>query len=147
MVIDRGARDGLQIGMAVIAGDGIFVGKISALEEDVSTILLVSDHASRIASARAGTHTLFGIVEGEGNGVARLTLVPQAQTLAQNDIIVTAGTEEKIPGDLAIGLVNDVQGQPTDPFKTATIEPLARPDTLGLVVVLRPAVLRPKGAK
>jgi len=147
VVIDRGARDGLQIGMAVIAGDGIFVGKISTLEEDVSTVLLVSDHGSRIAAARAGTHTLFGLVEGEGNGVAKLTLVPQAQALAQNDIIVTAGTEEKIPGDLAIGLVNDTQGQPTDPFKTATIEPLARPDALGLVVVLRPTVLGPKGGK
>jgi len=143
VLIDRGTVDGLETGMAVIVGDGVFVGKIISLTQNVSTVLLVSDHRSRVASARAGAKKLFGIVEGKGNGVANLTLVPQAETLNRDDIIVTAGTEDKIPGNLAIGLVNDIQGQPTDPFKTATIEPLARPDALSLVVVLRPGALRP----
>jgi len=143
VLIDRGARDGLETGMAVIVGDGVFVGKIISLSQNVATVLLVSDHRSRIASARAGSQKLFGMIEGKGNGVAKLTLVPQAESLTRDDIIVTAGTEDKIPAHLAIGMVNDVEGQPTDPFKTATIEPLARPDSLSLVVVLRPGALRP----
>ncbi len=143
ILIDRGASDGLEVGMAVISGDGIFVGKISSLNQNVSTVLLVSDRRSRIAAARAGDKKLFGIVQGEGNGVARLTLVPQADALAKNDIIITAGTEDKIPKNLAIGMVDDIQGHRTDPFKTATIEPLARPNSLNLVAVLRPDVLRP----
>lgn len=143
VLIDRGTSDGLETGMAVIVGGGVFVGKIISLTQSVSTVLLVSDHRSRVASSRAGTQKLFGLVEGKGNGVAKLTLVPQAEALERDDIIVTAGTEDKIPGNLAIGLVNDVEGQPTDPFKTATIEPLARPDALSLVVVLLPGALRP----
>lgn len=143
VLIDRGARDGLENGMAVIAGDGIFVGKISALRENVATVLLVSDRRSRIAASPAGAHRLFGMVQGQGNGVAGLTLVPQAEPLTRDDIIVTAGTEDKIPANLAVALVNDVEGKATDAFKTATLEPLAQADALSLVVVLRPVALRP----
>ncbi len=143
VLIDRGAADGLETGMAVIVNDGVFVGKISALEEHVATVMLVSDRRSRIAVSPAGEHRLFGMVEGEGNGVAKLTLVPQNEPLAPDDIITTAGTEEKIPPNLAIGFVNTIEGTQTDPFKTATLEPLIQPDRLDLVVVLRPDALRP----
>ncbi|MFZ2803893.1 MAG: rod shape-determining protein MreC [Patescibacteria group bacterium] len=143
VLIDRGSSDGLETGMAVAAEDGVFVGKITSLNERTATVTLVSDGQSRVAASLAGTHQLIGMVQGEGNGVAQLTLVPQSQALKANDIIVTAGTEEKIPDNLAIAMVNDVEGKPTDPFKTATLEPLAQVDQLDLVIVLRPAALRP----
>lgn len=143
VLIDRGTSDGLEVGMAVVEEDGVFVGKVTSVSERVATVTLVSDKDSRVAASLAGTRQLIGLVEGEGNDVARMTLVPQTQPLKANDIIVTAGTEEKVPADLAIALVNQVDGKPTDPFKTATLEPLAQTDRLDLLIVLRPAVLRP----
>lgn len=145
VLIDRGSNDGLENGMAVIAEDGVFVGKIVSLSERVATVRLVSDEQSRLAASIAGSSGLSGLVKGEGNGVATLTLVPQTQPLERDTVVVTAGTEEKIPPNLAIALVNGVEGKPTDPFKTASLEPLARMDRLDLVVVLRPAALRPSG--
>lgn len=143
ILIDRGSDDGLEKGMAVVVGDGIFVGKITQLNRRFSTVLLASDERSRVAAAPLGSRRLFGIVEGSGNGVSRLTLVPQSEPLKRDDIVVTAGTEDKIPPNLAIALVDEVQGQPTDPFKVATLLPLAKTDQLSLVTVLRPAALRP----
>jgi cell shape-determining protein MreC len=130
--------------MAVVVGDGILVGKVTSLKERVSTVMLISDVSSRLAAASLGGSRLFGLVEGSGNQVARLTLVPQSEPLGRDDIIVTAGTEEKIPPHLVIGIVNDVQGTPTDPFKSASIEPLAKRDQLNIVMVLRPSALRPE---
>jgi rod shape-determining protein MreC len=143
VLIDRGSADGLETGMAVVAEDGVFVGKVTSISERVATVTLTADPQSQVAASLAGVHQLIGLVQGEGNGVARLTLVPQSQPLKANDIIVTAGTEEKVPANLAIALVNQVDGKPTDPFKTATLEPLTRVDKLDLVIVLRPAALRP----
>jgi len=143
VLIDRGAGDGLEKGMAVIVGDGIFVGKITALSQYLSTVMLVSDERSRIAASPPGARRLFGMVQGLGNGVSQLTLVPQSEQLKSHDIIVTAGTEEKIPSDLAIASVDEIGGKATDPFKTATLQPLAQTDELSLVEVLRPAALRP----
>ncbi len=144
ILIDRGSKDGLEKGMAVIAGDGIMVGKIISLSERVSTVMLITDERSRIAVSPAGAHKLFGLIQGAGNGVAQLTLVPQSEKLDRNDIVVTAGTEEKIPANLALALVDSVDSRPTEAFKSATILPLVSPDTLNMVVVLRASALSPQ---
>ncbi|MFA5935367.1 MAG: rod shape-determining protein MreC [Patescibacteria group bacterium] len=144
VLIDRGSKDGIETGMAVIVGEGVFVGKVTSLKERVSTITLVADERSRIAASLSGQHRLLGLVEGRGNHVARLTLVPQAEGLEPDDVIVTSGTEEKIPANLIVGLVNAIEGKPTDPFKSAALEPVVQADTLNLVSVLRPTVLRPE---
>lgn len=138
VTIDRGARDGVQVGQAVVTDDGLLVGKVQALGERTSVVLLVTDVRSRVAAAAAGTSRLDGIVEGQGSGTARFTLVPQSVPLERDDILVTSGTEEQVPPNIVIGLVNDVASQPTDPFKSAAIEPLAPLDRLELVSVVVP---------
>lgn len=143
ILIDRGTDDGLEKGMAVIAGDGIFIGKLTSLGRNISTVTLLSDMESRVAASPLSSRHLFGLVQGMGNGVSKLTLVPQTEELKHDDVLVTAGTEEKVPANLALALVDEVEGKPTDPFKTASLVPLARVDQLSLVVVLRPAVLSP----
>lgn len=138
VTIDRGSRDGVEVGQAVVTDEGLFVGKIFTLGEHTSSVLLVTDVRSRVAAAAAGTQRLAGVVEGRGNGTARFTLIPQALELDRDDVIVTAGTEDKVPANLVLGLVNDVSSQPTDPFKSAAIEPLAPIDRLDLVSVIVP---------
>src|SRR3990167_2820450 len=119
VTIDRGARDGVEIGQAAV-------------------VMFVSDIRSRIAATVSGSERLAGVIEGQGNGVTRFTLIPQAVPLKRDDIVVTAGTEEKIPANIVIGLVNEVRSQPTDPFKTASVEPLAPLDRIELVSLIIP---------
>lgn len=138
VTVDRGARDGVQVGQAVVTDEGLLVGKVSRLGERTAVVLLVTDVRSRVAAAASGTSRLDGVVEGQGSGTARFTLVPQSVPLERDDIIVTSGTEEQIPPHIVIGLVNDVRSQPTDPFKSAAIEPLAPLDRLELVSVVVP---------
>lgn len=136
VTIDRGSRDGVEIGEAVVTGEGIYIGKIVSLGDRTAIVKLVSDVSARAAATVAGNDRVAGVIEGRGNGVARFTLVPQALDLKRDDVIVTAGTEEKVPGNLTIGLVNDVESAPTDPFKSASIEPLAPLSRLELVSVI-----------
>jgi len=143
IMIDRGAKDGLETGMAVIVGEGMYVGKISNIQQRTATVTLMTDIESRIAVARAGERRLIGLVEGQGNRTALATLIPQQEKLEPNDILITAGTEEKIPANLAVGMVNRVTGQPTDPFKSASLEPLTPLEYVEVVAVLRPQALRP----
>ncbi len=138
VTIDRGARDGVEVGHAVVAEDGLFVGKVISLGERTAVVMFVSDVRARAAATVVGSDRVAGVIEGRGNGVAHFTLVPQALPLERDAVIVTAGTEEKIPGNLVIGLVNDVESKPTDPFKNAVVEPLAPLDRLELVSVIVP---------
>lgn len=139
LLIDRGSRDGLEIGQAVITGAGVFVGRVSTLKERVATVELETDMGSRVAAAISNERKLIGVLEGKGNGATTLTYIPSTEHLARNQLIVTAGTDEKIPGDLALGIVNEIQSRPTDPFLSAAIEPLVRMDQIVLVSVLRPS--------
>ncbi len=144
ILIDKGSRDGLELGMALVAEDGVYLGKITELQERLSRVTLISDEQSRVAVSTVDAEEPIGVVEGRGNGTAQLTLIPQQIELAPNDVIVTSGMEERIPANLPLGLVNTVEGVPTDPFKQASIEPLVKTDRIVHVLVLRPSVLRPE---
>lgn len=143
LVIDRGQDDHVEVGQAVVTNEGVFIGKISLLNERVATVELLTDPHSRVAAAVVGQRGLTGVVEGRGNGASVLTYIPSSQKLKRDQLIETAGTEEKVPAHLPLGIVNAVEGKPTDPFLSAAIEPLVPLSRVVLVSVLRPTALRP----
>ncbi len=139
ITINRGAFDEIEVGQAVLAEEGIVVGKVVLLFERIATVQLLTDPRSRFAASISGEKRLLGVVEGRGNGAARMTYIPASQAIQKDQIIVTSGTEEKIPPHLSLGLVNAVEGTATDPFVSAILEPLLPFDRLQLVQILRPA--------
>ncbi len=139
LVIDRGRQDEVEVGQAVLAGDGVIVGKISMLTERTATVQLMTDPRSRFAATLSGETRLLGVVEGRGNGAARMTYIPASQPIKKDQIVVTSGTEEKVPPHIPIGLVNAVEGKNTDPFISAVLEPLLSLDRLRVVSIIRPA--------
>lgn len=144
LTIDRGQEDSLETGQAVITDQGVFIGKISQILDRVATVELVTDPRSRVAASLQADGQLSGVIEGRGNGAGVLTYIPSSESLIADQLIVTAGTEDKVPGNLPIGVVNTVEGKPTDPFMNATIEPIVSLDRIVFVSVLRPTALRPR---
>lgn len=144
LTIDRGQEDSLEVGQAVITDQGVFIGKVSQILERVATVELVTDPRSRVAASLQADGQLAGVIEGRGNGAGVLTYIPSSESLVADQLIVTAGTEDKVPGNLPIGVVNTVEGKPTDPFMSATIEPIVALDRVVFVSVLRPSALRPR---
>lgn len=136
VTIDRGSHDSVEIGQAVVAENGLYIGKVISLTEGTANVMLLTDVRSRVAASVPGSGKASGVIEGRGSGVAHFTLIPQSLPLNKDDVVVTAGTEEKVPANLVIGLVNDVDSKATDPFKNAVIEPLAPLEHLDLVSVI-----------
>ncbi len=144
ILIDRGLKDHVELGQAVITEDGLFIGKIDQIQEHISVVTLLTDVDSRVTAKLIDKRELIGIVEGRGNGTAVLTFIPNNAGIVKDTIVVTAGTESKVPPNLVIGVINKIEGEETDPFLTASIEPYALLDRLLFVSVLRPSVLRPR---
>ena len=144
LVIDRGTEDGLEVGQAVVAEEGVFIGKVASLTERTAIVQLLTDPRSRVAASLSGENRLLGVVEGRGNGAARMTYIPASQTLTKDQIIVSSGTEERVPAHLPLGLINAIEGKKTDPFVNAILEPLIPLDRLMVVSILRPSALRPE---
>lgn len=142
LLIDRGTNDALEEGQAVVTENGLLVGKVIEAGSRVSTVELLTDVDSRIAVASAKDGQLIGVLEGRGNGATLLTYIPSSVDVMADDLLLTAGTEEKVPPRLAIGVVNAVTRTSKDPFYEASVDPTMRIERLSFVSVLRPSALR-----
>ncbi|MFC1788086.1 rod shape-determining protein MreC [Patescibacteria group bacterium] len=123
--IDRGSDDGLVIGSPVIVGEGILVGKISALTKTAATVTSITDNTLMTAVTLLNESRTIGLAEGMGGNLIVLRFIPHDQTVSVNDLIVTSGLEDNIPSGLLLGIVNTVRPDPTAPFQEAIVEPLA----------------------
>ncbi len=138
LLIDRGRRDHVEVGQPAIVANGILIGKVRSIQEHVSTVELLTDVNSRIAVSPHDQRRLVGIIEGRGHGAAVLTYIPSSESLVHDQILVTAGTEDKIPQNLPLAIINAVEGKTTDPFLTASVDPLVALDRILLVSILQP---------
>lgn len=141
LLIDRGTNDKLEDGQAVITENGLFIGRIRSPQTSVATVELLTDTNSRVSAAMVQGDQLIGVIEGRGNGASVLTYIPSSIDLEADQIVVTAGTEEKIPSHLALGIINALNRKPKDPFYEASVDPLVRFDRISFVSILRPSAL------
>ncbi len=136
-VIDRGADDGVEVGDPAVSGDGVMVGKVTAVTAGSATVRVISDRDSATAVALLNGTRTIGIAQGMSGALLALKYIPQDERVSINDIVVTSGLEENVPSGLIIGIVNTVTSDPTAPFQEAVLEPLGdvrRIHTVSIVI-------------
>jgi len=109
--LDRGARDGLRPGLAVIAAEGL-VGRTVEVSARTADVLLISDPNSRV-SARLPRTDAVGVLIGSGvrpsgRVVCRLDFVHRHLPVKPGDEVVTSGLGGVFPSGLVIGYVEAV---------------------------------------
>ncbi|NQV89758.1 MAG: rod shape-determining protein MreC [Parcubacteria group bacterium] len=124
-VIDVGSDDGVKAGDPVIVGDGIFLGKLTTVGRSTSTVTTLTDSKNATAVAVFNGSRTIGVATGSIGDLLEIAFIPADEDLQPNMLVVTSGLESTIPSGLLIGLVNTVQEDPSSPFQTAIIEPLA----------------------
>jgi len=136
-VVDRGKNDGIEIGDPAVTGDGIMVGKVSAVTAYSATVCVISDRNSATAVALLNGTRTIGIAQGISGALLSLKYIPQDEHVSVNDIVITSGLEENVPSGLIVGIVNTVTGDPTALFQEAVLEPIGdvrRIHTVSLIV-------------
>ncbi len=137
LLIDRGSDDGLTVGDPVVVGDGYFIGKISSVAAQTSTIKPLTDEQSATAGSILNTTRTIGIIKGDRSGLLKLELIPQDEQIDEFDLVVTSGLETSVPSGLLIGLIRRVETTSTDAFQSALIEPfvdLRRTTIVGVLI-------------
>ncbi|MCF6276533.1 MAG: rod shape-determining protein MreC [Candidatus Magasanikbacteria bacterium] len=136
IILNKGKKDGIEIGNPVIASGGVLVGKIIKSEDTTSVVRLINDNQSKIAGTLTNKDTSMGLVEG-GYGISvHMNLIPQNETIHIGDTVITSGLEARIPRGLLIGTVEAVEKEPYQPFQKAILQPLSDLDKLFLVSVI-----------
>lgn len=138
VVINRGSDDGLAKGLAVVAGNGIMVGKVSEVYGNFSKVLLLTDNSSKVAATVQNFDKTAGLVEGQFGLGLTMTNIPQDQEMKEGDLVVTSGLEGSIPKGILIAKVERVDKIESEIFKTAMLSPIISYADLSDVLVLMP---------
>jgi rod shape-determining protein MreC len=134
ITINRGARDGITVGMPAVTGQGL-VGRVMDVTANASRVLLITDQSSAV-SARLQNTRVEGSVIGHVSGGLRMTYMPLTAGVQEGDLAVTSGLGGNFPADIVIGQVISVREEQSELYKEAEIRSLVNFDTLEFVLVV-----------
>lgn len=135
-LVNRGTRQGIQPGAAVMVGRGFFIGKVLESDAETAKILLVTDSHATTAGLVENTLHTEGIVTGELGLSIKIDLLNKKDSVEVGQTIVTSGIDEGTPPGLIIGRVAHVDNLPGALFQSATVTPTADLRQLTVVTIL-----------
>ncbi|MCB9453229.1 MAG: rod shape-determining protein MreC [Anaerolineaceae bacterium] len=133
IVINKGARDGIAVGMPVVTRQGL-IGRITDVTADSARVLLITDPSSAV-SGRLQSSRAEGSVVGRAGGLTMI-FIPLGAAIEQGDLVLTSGLGGNLPPDIVIGVVTSVQKFEFELYQQAQIQSLADFNTLEIVLVI-----------
>lgn len=134
--IDRGHRDGLKPGHAVIAAEGA-VGTILRASAEYADVLLLTDSLAA-AGAVVQRSRLRGVASGDGGEGLQLGFIARSDQagVRAGDAVVTSGEDAVFPPALPIGRVATVGVAKTGLFLEIGLKPAVPLDHVEEVLVI-----------
>ena len=121
VTIDKGERQGLRKGMAVISPEGV-VGQILKTSPHYATVLLITDYNSGIDAIVQRTRAK-GIVEGKEGNRCQLSYLLRTEDVEPGDVVITSGLDGKFPKGLMVGEIQKMDKRNFGVFQYAELVP------------------------
>lgn len=138
VLIDKGKKDGVETGMAVVVPKGI-AGQVTDVSANYSKVLLIIDHNSAV-DALAQNDRARGIIKGGMAGQCLFKYVLRKHDIEIGDIVISSGLDGVFPKGLAVGYVSAVLKPKSGIFQEVTVIPYVDFEKLEEVLI----VLNPK---
>lgn len=136
ILINRGSSDGVEEEAIVVNNEGVVVGKIKEVKNNVSRVELLTSEECKLAATVANENRVMGISRGEMGLTVVMEFIPQTEDIRTGDVVVTSGLERNIPPGLVIGKVTEVNNKSNEVWQSVNIEPLVDLDELTIVAVV-----------
>ncbi|MBQ8457678.1 MAG: rod shape-determining protein MreC [Prevotella sp.] len=108
LTINKGAADGIEVGMGVACGQGV-VGVTYLVSDHYTVLIPVLNTSSRISCA-IRSHNYFGVLRWDGKdaGVAYLEDIPRHARFKRGDWVETNGYSSIFPPGVLVGKIETV---------------------------------------
>jgi rod shape-determining protein MreC len=136
MTIDRGSRDGVAHGMAVVAPEGV-IGRVVEVSYTVSRVALLTDHNSGIDAIVDRTRAR-GVLQGGSDGNCYMNYLNRDADVKVGDRVLTSGLDNVFPKGMSIGQVVDVGRKHRGLLQSATVLPSVALDRVEEVMLVAP---------
>ena len=141
VTLNAGSNEGIKPNETVLNGSG-FVGTVTGVSADTSTVLLANDASSVVGVQMAGGGQI-GDVTGtgksmSGSGVLRLDLFAANAVLKPGQQVITyasVGDQPEVPG-VPVGTITSVTASAGSLTQTALVRPAVNFTALGVVGVV-----------
>lgn len=137
LTLNRGSRDGLKTGMAIIDSEGILLGRLTEVTDSTSQACLLFDTNCRIAVGIEGQPGTIGVIQSDLNLTVKVDFITQNRSVAEGQTIVTSGLETNLPPNLVVGTVAAIIKQGNELWQHAVIRPSGNFDDLNVVAVIK----------
>ncbi|OGZ32376.1 MAG: rod shape-determining protein MreC [Candidatus Portnoybacteria bacterium RIFCSPLOWO2_12_FULL_39_9] len=124
LLINKGRKDGLEEGMAVIAVGNRLVGRITRVFDSSAQVFLITHPNSRINILIQETE-VKGIVKGESDSGLIIDWLDQKEEIKTGQTVVTSGLDGFFQKGLLIGWVEEVIVNQSQVFKKAKVKSAA----------------------
>lgn len=118
VVIDKGEKDGLKVGDAVIS-QGVLVGTISNVRQNNSDVLLVTDFNSLVPVILQNSRGT-GLLRGGLKGLV-VEQIPLNISLQKGENVVTSGLGGQIPAGILVGKTGEVISKEGEIFQKNSV--------------------------
>ena len=138
ITIDKGAEDGLLVGMNIIADEGL-VGIITAVGKNYSVVRLIVDDASNVGGMfrdTGDTCNIQGNLELFGSGLIEMNTIKKDAVVEVGNEIVTSKVSNKFLPGILIGYVDSVSLDSNNMSQSGTIRPAVDFSKLETVLVI-----------
>ncbi len=123
VVVDRGRADGVRVNQVVVSDLGL-VGRVVAVGEHTSEVLLILDREGAVGAIVQETRTI-GVVEGSEAepGLLRMIHLPYDAKLKRGQVVVTSGYGGIFPRGIPIGKILRVENEGSKLDNYALVQP------------------------
>lgn len=135
ILINRGSRDGVFIGQAVLAAEGL-LGQVVHVGPRTAEVLLLTDdmHAVPVRIARTGQRA---IAQGTGeSGRMDVLHLPNNADVREGDLLVTSGLGGTFPAGYPVASVSVIEQTQSGVFASISARPLAPVDDVREVILI-----------
>lgn len=132
LIVDKGIRDGVAAGNAVVWKDRVLVGRVIEAYDQSAKVLLITSASEKFDVVFAGK-PLRVVAEGANAGELTLGFVPADATVDLGDIVLVSRANQVYPPGFIVGTVSRVRDSesrifrevrvrsPFDPFQEETV--------------------------
>lgn len=135
ILINRGTKNELSLGLPVLTDSGILLGRVSEVSDHFSKVLLVSSKESSF-NAKIQGKDIFAMAKGKGNFQLFLDLIPKGKDLREGDLAVTAALGGIFPEGIVVGEITKIRKNDIEPFDQAEIKPAFEINQLSHIFVV-----------
>ncbi len=140
IVIDKGERNGVKKGDAVITPKGL-IGRVTSVSNFSSTVkLLTSDEISNKISIKIDSNDsyLYGLLTGYDKelNVYKIEGITKSDNIKEGDLVTTTGLTDYFPSGILIGQVSKVVKDEYDLNSIVEVTPSADFENISTVTIL-----------